>query len=143
MADITENLAQYTNVLAQITEHINARRNTAVITKSIRLPVPQVSASVPSAIHTSSSAVATAKAPTLPVLPVEDTDPEVQFDAQPVARTVRVPRVLSIVRTEVPRSEYVEACKVARAHLAAEQQRLLDENEVMLRQMRGGVRHMS
>lgn len=167
MMQMTENLAQYTAVLTQITEHINLRRTQALDTKALRLgaPTPARTAATTPAARTTAVQFAPPTAPpttgarsaaltTATIVPLRSLHAaEEDFaDAAEEAHVEEVnlagleapaeaaSLVLTVQRTSVPRAEFASACRDAKHKLRAERQRLLDESEQILQQMMHGRR---
>lgn len=149
VSEMTQNLAQYTTVLAQMTECINTRRATAVIaTRTIKQALATPVAATPATRSPRSQSritaplseeddcdddYAAAAAADLAVQEVEEEEEE----EEGVYQVEQVPavRVLKVKHVQVPRSDYAAACKKAQAELIAERGRLLDEGERILSAM--------
>lgn len=170
MMQMTENLAQYTAVITQITEHINLRRTQALDTKALRLgaPTPARTAAVTPAARATAVQLAPPTAPpatgarsaaltTATIVPLSSryAAEEEPADAPEEALAkveeevnlagLEAPAeasslVLTVQRTSVPRAEFASACRDAKQKLRAERQRLLDESEQILQQMMHGRR---
>lgn len=133
ITEMTENLTQYSAVLTRLTEQVLARRNN---TKTIDLP-PET--------QTATECNDTQQQQQLPqhelTMYFDDDDVEVDdvvlLNASSNASSSS--QVLSIHRPVVPRPLYSNTCKEAKEKLIAERQRLLDESERILQQMRRRV----